>query len=170
MALYRKLGKSTDQRMAILRNQVSELIWKNQIETTVQKAKEVRRLAEKLITLAVDNYEDTVTVSKTMRDSKGKIVNKEVINDGPKKLSARRKIMANIRDLQELKLRKETVTSYKMRTSQVNHPIVEKLFNDIAPKYAGRAKDKGQAGGYTRIIRTGFRRGDNAEMAIIQLV
>jgi len=170
MALYRKLGKSTDQRMAILRNQVSELIWKNQIETTVQKAKEVRRLAEKLITLAVNNYEDIVKVNKTMRDSKGKIVNKEVINDGPKKLSARRKIMANIRDLQETKLKKETATAYKMRTATVNHPVVEKLFNDIAPRYANRAKDKGQAGGYTRIIRTGFRRGDSAEMAIIQLV
>lgn len=170
MASYRKLGKSTDQRMAILKNQVSELIWLSKIETTVQKAKEVRRLADKLITLAVNSYEDTITVKKAIVDANGKVTNKEVINDGPKKLCARRKIMANVRDLQELKVRNESATAYKARTSDINHPIVEKLFNELAPKYVERAKEKGKAGGYTKIIRTGFRRGDNADMAIIQLV
>lgn len=169
MAQYRKLGKSTDQRMAILRNQVSELIWLSKIETTVEKAKEVRRLAEKLITLAIKTHDDTVTANKTLRGANGKVTTKQVINDGPKKLAARRKIMAVVRDLQELKVRNENETAYKERTSEINHPIVEKLFNELAPKYIERAKDKGQAGGYTRIIRTGNRRGDNAEMAIIQL-
>lgn len=170
MASYRKLGKSTDQRMAILKNQVSELIWLSKIETTVQKAKEIRKLAEKLITLAVNTYEDTVTVKKSVIGSNGKVASKEVVNDGPKKLCARRKIMANVRDLKELKVRNEGATAYKIRTAEINHPIVEKLFNELAPKYAERAKDKGKAGGYTKIIRTGFRRGDSAEMAIIQLV
>lgn len=170
MASNRKLGKSTDQRMAILKNQVSELIWLSKIETTVQKAKEVRKLAEKLITLAISSYEDTVTVKKAVIGVNGKVVNKDVVNDGPKKLCARRKIMANVRDLKELKVRNESATDYKIRTADINHPIVEKIFNELAPKYAERAKDKGKAGGYTRILKTGFRRGDNAEMAIIQLV
>ena len=170
MAQNRKLGKSTDQRMAILKNQVSELIWLSKIETTLEKAKEVRKLAEKLITIAIKSHDDTVEVTKTVIDIKGKTVNKKVVNDGPKKLSARRKIMANVRDLQELRLRNESETAYKTRTAGINHPIVEKLFNELAPKYAQRAKDKGQAGGYTKIIRTGFRRGDAAQMAIIQLV
>lgn len=170
MASDRKLGKSTDQRMAILKNQVSELIWLSKIETTVQKAKEVRKLAEKLITLAIKTHEDTVTVKKSVIGDKGKVTVKEVVNDGPKKLSARRRIMANVRDLQELKIKNESVTDYKLRTSEINHPIVEKLFNELAPKYQERAKDKGNGGGYTKIVRTGFRRGDNAEMAIIMLV
>jgi len=170
MAQYRKLGKSTDQRTAILKNQVSELIWLSKIETTVQKAKEVRKLAEKLITLAVNTYEDTVTVKKAIIGANGKVTNKDVVNDGPKKLCARRKIMANVRDLKELKIRNESATAYKLRTAEINHPIVEKLFNELAPKYAKRAADKGTPGGYTKIVRTGFRRGDNAETAIIQLV
>ena len=170
MASNRKLGKSTDQRMAILKNQVSELIWLSKIETTVQKAKEVRKLAEKLITLAINSYEDTVNVKKSVIGANGKVTSKDVVNDGPKKLSARRKIMANIRDLKELKVRNESATAYKLRTTEINHPIVEKLFNELAPKYAERAKNVGKAGGYTRIVRTGFRRGDNAETAIIQLV
>ena len=169
----RKLGKSTDHRMAMLKNQVSSLLWNGRIETTAEKAKEVRRLAEKLVTLAVNTYEDTVKVTKTVKDTSGKEpkrVAKEFVNDGPKKLCARRKIMANINDLQEIKGEKESKAAYKERTRGINHPLVEKLFNEYAPKYAQRKEDKGCGGGYTRIVKVGFRRGDNAEMAIIEMV
>ena len=69
--MARKLGKRTDQRMAMLRNQVSELLWYGEIETTIDRAKEVRRIAEKLITLAIRTYQDEVTVTKTRTNSKG---------------------------------------------------------------------------------------------------
>lgn len=181
---YRKLGKSTDHRKAMLKNQVSSLLWNGKIETTVEKAKEVRRLAEKLITLAVNTYEDTVKVTKQVRkvelvkdkEAAGgfrKVVTKveqEVVNDGPKKLCARRKIMANTFDLQEIKRVKENRTAYKERTKDIRHPLVEKIFNEYAPKYAQRKEDKGNGGGYTRIIRLGARRGDSAEVAIIEMI
>ncbi|MCQ2603175.1 MAG: bL17 family ribosomal protein, partial [Clostridia bacterium] len=99
----RKLGRPTDQRMAVLRNQVSEFLWNGQIETTVARAKEVRALAEKYITLAIRTYEDTVTVSKNVKDAKGNVVAKEFVNDGTKKLAARRRLMAELRDIQEVR-------------------------------------------------------------------
>ena len=85
----RKLGRPTDQRMAMLRNQVSELLWYGQLETTLDRAKEVRALAEKYITLAIRTYQDDVKVTKTVTDAKGNKVAKEFTNDGPKKLAAR---------------------------------------------------------------------------------
>ncbi len=67
---YRKLGRASDQRKAILRNMVSELLWNNSIETTYTRALEVRREAEKLLTAAINSYEDTVTVTKQVREVK----------------------------------------------------------------------------------------------------
>ena len=170
MAGNRKLSKPTDLRMAILKNQVSEFLWFGTLTTTVDRAKEVRKLAEKYITLAINTYEDTVTVNKTKKNLKGETISVEFTNDGPKKLAARRQLMANLVDLQERKGDKESKSAYKARTADVAHPLVEKLFNDYAPKYAERAKELGQGGGYTRILRVENRLGDNADLVILQLV
>ena len=170
MAGNRKLSKPTDLRMAILKNQVSEFLWFGTLTTTVDRAKEVRKLAEKYITLAINTYEDTVTVNKTKKNLKGEAISVEFKNDGPKKLAARRQLMANLVDLQERKGDKESKSAYKARTADVAHPLVEKLFNDYAPKYAERAKELGQGGGYTRILRVENRLGDNADLVILQLV
>ncbi|MDD7183873.1 MULTISPECIES: 50S ribosomal protein L17 [Peptostreptococcus] len=113
MAIYRKLGRETAHRNLMLRNLVTSLLRAGRIETTVTRAKETRRMAEKMITLA----------------KRGD-------------LHARRQVLAYVLD--------ETVVS--------------DLFENIAPKYAERN------GGYTRIIKKGPRRGDCAEMAIIELV
>ena len=96
--MARKLGKRTDQRMAMLRNQVSELLWYGEIETTVDRAKEVRRMAEKLITLAIRTYQDDVTVTKSVKGAKGEKTDVQFVNDGVKKLAARRRLMAELRD------------------------------------------------------------------------
>lgn len=165
-----KIGRPTKERTALLRNQVSYLLWNEKVETTLAKAKSVRSLAEKYITLAVNTYEDTVKTVKTVTNEKGVKVQQEFINDGPKKLNARRKMMAYLYDLQEVRGDKESKTAFRAKTKDINHPLIEKMFNVYAPKYAARAKELGQGGGYTRITKLGERRGDNAEMAIIELV
>ncbi len=170
MALQRKLGKPTDQREALLRNQVSELLWNGKIETTYARAKEVARIAEKLLTVAVNTYTDTVKKVETRKNDKGQDIKVELVNDGPKKLAARRKIMAYVYDLQEQKKDNETKANFVARTENIRHPLIEKIFNEYAPKYAQRAAEKGQNGGYTRIIKMGTRRGDSAETAVIELV
>ncbi len=170
MANNRKLGKKTDVRLQMINSQASELLWHGKIETTVDRAKEVRKVAEKMLTLAINTYEDTVTVTKQKLNQKDEKINVEFVNDGPKKLAARRKIMATLEDLQEVQGDKEKKADYKARTADVKHPLVEKLFRDLAPKYAKRAEELGQKGGYTRIIKLGNRRGDDAEVCILELV
>ena len=109
----RKLGKPTDQRMAMLRQLTTDLLEKGRIETTVSRAKEVAPLAEKMITLAKGN----------------------------------------------------DLANYRQALSFITkEDVAHKLFGEVAQKYAGRD------GGYTRIVRTGPRRGDAAEMAIVELV
>ena len=166
----RKLGKPTDQRMALLRNQVSTLLWYGKIETTFERAKEVQRETEKILTKAINSYLDTVKKVETRKNDKGQDIKVEVINDGAKKLAARRAIMSFIYDIPELRKEKETATSFRARTHNVKHPLVEKIFNEYAPKYDQRAKDVGNYGGYTRVLKMGPRRGDSAEMAVIELV
>lgn len=170
MANQRKLSRPSDQRKALLRNQVSEFLWYGRLETTLPRAKEVRSIAEKFITLAMREGENTVTVQKQHTNSKGQIETLSVTNDAPSKLAARRKMMAYLYDLQERKGEKESRTEYRERTKDVAHPLVEKLFREIGPKYRKRAEEKGIGGGYTRILRKGPRRGDSAEMAILELV
>jgi len=170
MAAIKKLGRPTDERLAVLRNQATTLLWTGKLETTLEKAKAVRSYAEKLLTLAINSYEDTVKVTKESVNAKGEKVKREVLNDGPKKLAARRKIMSYVYDLQEQRKPKESITAYKARIEGISHPLVEKIFNVYAPKYAERAKEVGQAGGYTRIVKLGQRRGDASEMAIVELV
>ena len=169
MAGYRKLNKPSDQRKAMLRSLVSGLLWHGKVETTLARAKEARRVAEKLITLAAKEYDNTVTVKKVVTED-GEKLNKEVVNDAPSKLAARRKLMSYLYDLQELKNDGESKYNYKQRTKEVNHPLVEKMFREIGPKYRKRAEDLGTGGGYTRIIKKGPRRGDGTEMAILELV
>ncbi|HML46664.1 MAG TPA: 50S ribosomal protein L17 [Clostridia bacterium] len=137
MAYQRKLGRPADQRKALLRNQVTHLLWYGRIETTQARAKEVRSVAERLIT---------------------------------SKLHARRLMMAYLYDLQEQKKDKESKSDYRERTKDVKHPLIEKLFGEIGPKYKKRNEEKSCAGGYTRIVRKGPRRGDAAEMVILELV
>ena len=175
MATNRKLGKTTDIRLAMLKTQVTDLILHGKIETTEARAKEVKAIADSLISLAVkekDNFETVeVKVSRTKLDAKGnketelvkskngkeylKVVREEVTEkrqkDMPSRLNARRKIMR--------KINKVTDSEGK------NVDLPAKLFNEIAPKYAGK-----NVGGYTRIVRVGPRRGDGAEVAILQLI
>lgn len=170
MATKRKLGKPTDQRLALVRNQVTELLWNGKIETTYARAKEVSREAEKLLTMAIGTYRDTVNKVETRLDKKKQEYKVELVNDGPKKLAARRRIMRFVYDPKELRKEKETPASFRARTQHIKHPLVEKIFNEYAPKYDKRAEELGQGGGYTRVLKLGFRRGDSAEMALIELV
>lgn len=156
--------------MAMLKNQVSELLWYGQIETTVDRAKAVRSLAEKYITIAMRAYQDDVKVTKTVADAKG--AKKEVVftNDGPKKLAARHRLMAELVDLQEIKGEKESKSAFRARIKDTKHPLIEKMFKEYAPKYDARKNELGQGGGYTRILKTGTRRGDAAETCILKLI
>lgn len=156
--------------MAMLKNQVSELLWYGQIETTVDRAKAVRSLAEKYITIAMRAYQDDVKVTKTVADAKG--AKKEVVftNDGPKKLAARRRLMAELVDLQEIKGEKESKSAFRARIKDTKHPLIEKMFKEYAPKYDARKNELGQGGGYTRILKTGTRRGDASETCILKLI
>ena len=174
MATNRKLGKPTDIRLAMLKTQVTDLIWHGKIQTTEARAKEVKSIADSLISLAVkekDNFEMVdVKVSKAKLDSKGnkvtelakskngkeylKVVREETMEkrqkDMPSRLNARRKMMKTLN---------------KVKDEEGNNiDLTAKLFNEIAPKYEGRV------GGYTRILKLGQRRGDAAEVVILQLV
>lgn len=160
----RKLGKASDQRDAMLRNLTTALLYNGKIVTTEARAKEVRPIAEKLITLAVSEYKNSVTVEKETRNDKQQVVKVQRNNDLPSKLHARRQIMAYLYNVPAAKKEKESKGEYKERTKSVANPVVEKLFQEIAPKYEGRK------GGYTRILKMGPRRGDGAEMAVLELV
>lgn len=168
--MARKLGLNATQRMALIKNQASALLWYGKIETTEQRAKEVASYVAKILTLAVNNYADTVETQVKVADDKGKEMTKTLIKDGTKKLNARRKIMSMVIDLQEIQGDKETKADFKKRTRAVKSPLIEKIFDEYAPKYATRKEEKGQGGGYTRIYKLGPRKGDAADMAIIELV
>ena len=178
MAMYRKLGKKSDQRIALLRNQVTQLLYHGKIETTEARAKEVRKIAEHLITLAVkekDNYETVTVKAKVARkDADGKNV-KEVVNgkkvtvydevekeiqkDKASRLHARRQMMKVLYGVTEVP---STNAGKKKGTKSVDMP--KKLFDEIAPKYVNRN------GGYTRIVKIGLRKGDNAMEVLLELV
>lgn len=165
----RKLGNPTDQRVAMLRNLTTALIWNGKIVTTETRAKEVRSIAEKMITLAVREYKNSETVEKDVMNEKGQVSKVEKVQDLPSKLHARRQIMAYLYDVPELKKAKERKSAYKERTKDRAHPVVEKLFRDLAPKYDARIQE-GMKGGYTRIYKLGARRGDAAPMVVLELV
>lgn len=165
-----KLGKTAEQRQAMLRNQASELLWYGRITTTKARAKQLQPYVEKIITKAIKVYDDNIETETVTTDKKGKEVKTKTIKDSPRKLAVRRDIMADLRDLQEIKDFNEKKSDYKRRTADIKHPLMEKLFNEIAPKYAQRTDEVGQGGGYTRIYMLGTRHGDRAEQAIIELV
>ena len=178
MAKYRKLGKTSSQRKALLRNQVTQLIYNGKIVTTEARAKEIRKWTEKLIALAVkekDNYEEVTVKAKVARkDADGKNV-KEVVNgkkvtvydevekeikkDLPSRLHARRHMLKVLYTVTEVP---EKNAGKKKNTKEID--LVAKLFDEVAPKYVGRN------GGYTRIIKVGQRKGDGAMQVVLELV
>ena len=159
----RKLNKPTDQRDAMFRNMATALLWNGKLVTTETRAKELRPIVEKLITIAVAEYKNTETVTKKTYNDKQQEVEVEKKIDKPSKLHARRQIIASLYNITEAQQHKEKKADYEKRTA-ANFPVVEKLFNELAPKYDGKA------GGYTRILKLGPRRGDAAEMALIELI
>lgn len=166
----RKLGKPTDQRLAMLSNLATDILWYGHIETTFDRAKAAARIVDKIITLAVNSYEDVVTTEKVTLDNNGKEKKVSVSKDGVKKLNARRQIINMIQNRQEKRQKGEKLVDFEARTQGIEMPLVEKIFDDLAPKYAERAKEIGQKGGYTRVIKTTIRRGDNAQMALVELI
>ncbi|MGI5877015.1 MAG: 50S ribosomal protein L17 [Christensenellales bacterium] len=170
MAGQRKLGRPTDQRMAILRGLVTDLFQNGKVTTTVARAKEVRKIAENIITIAMDECDNTVTVQKTINNVKDQSVEVEFVNDSPSRLAARRRIMAMIYEAPIPRKEKESKEDYAERTQDINHPLVEKIFREIAPKYKKRAQEIGTKGGYTRILKLGPRRGDGAESVVLELI
>jgi len=178
MAGYRKLGRTSSQRKAMLRNLTTNLLYHGRIITTDTRAKETRRIAEKLITLAVkerDNFtEVTVKAKVAKKDANGKRVKEEVNGkrvtvfdevektvkkDNPSRLNARRKILSVLYPVVEV-----PKDGRKKRQNTVQVDMAKKLFDEIAPKYADRK------GGYTRMVKIGPRKGDGAPQVIIELV
>ena len=174
MARNRKLGRTTAQRMAMLRTQTTDLLLNGKIKTTEARAKEIKAIADSIISLAIkekDNFEEVeVKVVRAKLDSKGnkvtelakskngkeylKVVKEEKTEkrqkDVPSRLNARRKIMTKINKVKD--------------SEGKNVDLPAKLFNEIAPKYEGRV------GGYTRIIKIGPRKGDAAMEVVLELV
>ncbi len=178
MAKYRKLGRTSSQRKALLRNQVTALLYHGKIITTEAKAKEVQKIAEHLITIAVkekDNYETVKVNAKVARkDKNGKRVKevvdgkkvtvfdeveKEIKKDLPSRQHARRQMMKVLVPVTEVP---KTPAGRKKGTKEIN--MGNKMFEEVAPKYANRK------GGYTRIIKIGPRKGDAAMQVLIELV
>ena len=169
MAGTRKLGKPTDQRLAMLKVQTTDLLVNGKIVTTEARAKEVKAIVDSVIALAVKEYKNfeevEVKVVKAKLDSNGRKVTEKVTSkngkeylrivkeektekrqkDMPSRLSARRKLMTKVNKVEGV-------------------DVMDKLFNELAPKYEGRV------GGYTRILKMEPRRGDNSSQAILMLV
>ena len=178
MAEYRKLGRTSSQRKAMIRSQVTALLYHGSIKTTEARAKEIRKVAEGLIALAVkekDNFETvTVTAKVAKKDAEGKRV-KEVVNgkkvtvydevqkeikkDKPSRLHARRQMLKVLYDVTEVPT---AAAGKKKNTKSVDIPA--KLFDEVAPKYVSRN------GGYTRIVKIGQRKGDGAMEVLLELV
>lgn len=178
MAKYRKLGKTSSQRKALLRNQVTALLHNGKIITTEARAKEVKKIAEGIIALAVkekDNFEMVKVMAKVPRkDKEGKRVKevvdgkkvtvfdeveKEIKKDLPSRLHARRQMLKVLYSITEVPTAN---AGKKKNTKQVD--LVAKLFDEVAPKYVSRN------GGYTRIVKIGQRKGDAAMEVVLELV
>ena len=178
MAMYRKLGKATKPRRALLRNQVTALLYNGKNITTDARAKEIKKIVEPMITLAAkekDNFE-TVTVEAKVpeKDKDGKrvkevvdgkkvtkytTVKKEIKKDLPSRMHARRQLLKTLYPVTEVPTEK---AGRKKNTKEID--LVAKLFDEYGPKYADRK------GGYTRIVKIGQRKGDAAMMVVLELV
>ena len=110
-----RMGLTTKQRNAVLKNQASNLLWYGKITVTEGHVASLRKYVEKIITLAVNTYTDTVEETVVSKDSKGKEITKKVIKDGSKKLAARRRIMSLTYDIQFTKNAKESKPEFKAR-------------------------------------------------------
>ena len=139
----RKLGRPSNQRKALLRNQVTNLLWYGKIETTLARAKEVSSVAEHLIALAVRTYDKTIELKKETKNDKQQIVVLDVVNDAPEKLAARRQIMRTLYEIPATRGADEDKDDFLARQKAVKHPVVEKLFREHAPKYRARQQEKG---------------------------
>ena len=178
MAKYRKLGRTSSQRKALLRNQVTNLLYHGKIVTTEAKAKEIRRIAEHMIALGIrekDNVETvTVKAKVAQKDKDGKRVkkvvdgkkvtvfdevDKEIKKEAPSRIHARRQMNKMLYGITEV----PTTTAGKRKGTKTVD-VASKVFDEIAPKYADRK------GGYTRIIKIGPRKGDAAMEVVIELV
>ena len=178
MAMYRKLGKNSPQRKALLRNQVTALIQHGRIITTEARAKEVKKIAEGLIAMAIkekDNFEMVKVSAKVpVKDKDGKrvkevidgkrvskfeTVEKEIKKDLPSRLHVRRQILRVLYPVVDVP---KEAAGRKRKTKEVD--LVARLFDEIAPKYVGRN------GGYTRIVKIGPRKGDAAMEVVLELV
>ena len=170
----RKLGRTTDHRLSMLRSLTTSLLLNGKIETTEAKAKEVRSIVEKLITLGIKEQSNFTTAEKKVSyakvDEAGKKVTEEVTSkngkkynkvvreittktveiDMPSRLAARRKMFTMINKIKD--------------ANGKNIDLTAKLFGEYADKY------KDRTGGYTRILKLGQRRGDAAEIVILELV
>ena len=174
MAKYRKLSRTSSQRKALLRNQVTQLLYHGRIVTTEAKAKEVAKIAEHLIALGIkekDNFDEvTVSAKVARKDKDGKrvkevvdgkkvtvydTVDKKIKKDQPSRLHARR---------QMIKVLYPVVEKGEKKRDDKNVDLPDKLFNELGAKYAGRS------GGYTRIIKIGQRKGDGALEVVLELV
>ena len=178
MAGYRKLGRTSSQRKAMIRSQVTALLYHGKIRTTETRAKEIRKVAEGLIAMGVkekDNFDTVKVTAKVARkDKDGKRVKevvdgkkvtvydeveKEIKKDKPSRLHARRQMLKLLYGVTEVPT---TPAGRKKNTKKAD--IVGKLFDEIAPKYVSRN------GGYTRIVKIGQRKGDGAMEVMIELV
>lgn len=178
MAKYRKLGRTSDVRKALLRSQVTALIANGKIVTTLARAKEVQKIADGLIALGVkekDNFETVkVTAKVAVKDKDGKrvkevvdgkkvtkyeTVEKEIKKDLPSRMNARRKMVKVLYSVTEVP---STAAGKKKATKEVD--LVAKLFDEYGVKYANRN------GGYTRIVKIGQRKGDGALEVLLELV
>ena len=178
MAKYRKLGRTSDQRKALLRNQVTAVINNGKIVTTLARAKEVQKIVDGLIARGVkekDNYETVkVTAKVALKDKDGKrvkevvdgkkvtkyeTVEKEIKKDLPSRMNARRKMIKVLYPVTEVPA---TAAGKKKGTKEVD--LVAKIFDEYGVKYANRN------GGYTRIVKIGQRKGDGAMEVVLELV
>ena len=179
MAKYRKLGRTSSQRNALIRNQVTNLLNNGKIVTTEAKAKEIRKVAESMIALAIkekDNFEEVTVKAKVARkDANGKRV-KEVVDgkkvtvydevektikkDKSSRLHARRQMLKVLYNVTEV----SADAGKKKGTKEVD--LVAKLFDEVAPKCAARTTQ----GGYTRIVKIGQRKGDAAMEVLLEII
>ena len=178
MAKYRKLGRTSSQRKAMIRSQVTALLYHGKIRTTETRAKEIRKVAEGLIAMGVkekDNFDTVKVTAKVARkDKDGKRVKevvdgkkvtvydeveKEIKKDRPSRLHARRQMLKVLYGVTEVPA---AAAGKKKNTKEVD--LVAKIFDEIAPKYTSRN------GGYTRIVKIGPRKGDAAMEVLIELV